>query len=384
MLISASAAVVAVGLAACSKPGDSADAGVSGATAGEEVVVAGDPAAVGGAASADASTVPAIPPIAGEPADDAGAAPAPSLDPAPAPAAAPAPDAVLARVNGTDIRSADIQQRLRARYGPQVEQAPEEQLAPIRQQFLEGLVAQMLLEQAAVKSGVEVTTEEVDARIKEATENFPPGSTLDEFLAESGMTSEMFRSDVERDLKIRKFIENETSALTKPTDAEVAKFYAEHESDFQREESVRASHILISTEGVEGEDAKKAKLAEAEAARARLVGENAEDFATVAAEISACPSKARGGDLGDFERGQMVPEFDKAAFAQEVGAVGEIVETQFGYHIIKVATRTDAGTVPLDEAKERIATYLSSEKQNSAVNSLIEKLRAEGDVEIIQ
>lgn len=97
-------------------------------------------------------------------------------------------------------------------------------------------------------------------------------------------------------------------------------------------EQIRASHILVSTDGKDKETARK----EIDAIHAEIAG--GADFAEIAKDKSDCPSGSGGGDLGSFGRGMMVPEFEQAAFALEPGALSDVVETDFGYHVI---TRTE-------------------------------------------
>ena len=137
-------------------------------------------------------------------------------------------------------------------------------------------------------------------------------------------------------------------------------------------EEATARHILIAFEGSPAappdaeplsEEAAKAK---AEEIRARIVG--GEDFAKVAeAESHDRGSAALGGDLGSFGRGQMVPEFEQAAFEGEVGAILPVVRTQFGYHVIQV---TDRGARPLDEVRDEIVDELRSERLQAEVEAL--------------
>ena len=94
-----------------------------------------------------------------------------------------------------------------------------------------------------------------------------------------------------------------------------------------------------------------------------------------------CPSGAQGGSLGDFGPGQMVPEFDQAAFSQEVGVIGEIVKTNFGYHVIMVEEKTKEGKTAYDEIKERIAEHLQNEKKGEIIQTYIAGLREKATIE---
>ncbi|MDG2125360.1 MAG: peptidylprolyl isomerase, partial [Verrucomicrobiales bacterium] len=146
----------------------------------------------------------------------------------------------------------------------------------------------------------------------------------------------------------------------------------------------KARHILVKTEaGLDGAGMaeKKAKI---EAIRARLTGEKAEDFATVAKEASEGPSGPQGGDLGQFGRGQMVKEFDAAVFSQKVGEVGEPVKTQFGYHLILVEERNEAGgRVPLAEVSGKITEFLKGQQGQEVIGKFVDGLREKAEIEYI-
>ena len=151
-------------------------------------------------------------------------------------------------------------------------------------------------------------------------------------------------------------------ASVKVTDKEVEEYYEQNKAQFVSEESVNASHILVETEEKALEilaDIKAGKVTFEDAARAN----------------SSCPSSQNGGNLGDFGRGQMVPEFDVAVFAMEVGAVSEPVKTQFGYHLIKLNSKKDSETMPLAEIAGEIKNALTAEKQRAAYDSRINQLK---------
>ena len=146
-------------------------------------------------------------------------------------------------------------------------------------------------------------------------------------------------------------------------DADVRAYYDENKEQFTKEESVNASHILVKTEeeaiSVLGE-IKEGKIS----------------FEDAAKKYSSCPSKDNGGNLGDFGKGQMVPEFDKAVFEMEVGAITDTpVKTQFGYHLIKLNAKNAAEPMPFSDIKDDIKSMLLSEKQRKAYESKINQLK---------
>ena len=139
------------------------------------------------------------------------------------------------------------------------------------------------------------------------------------------------------------------------SDEEIRTFYEENKNQFTKGGKVRAKHILI-----DSEDKCKEILEEIE--------NGTKAFEVAAQEYSTCPSGQKGGDLGEFGRGQMVKEFEDAAFNGEVGKVIGPVKTQFGYHLIKVENRTEETIASFDEAKESIRRNLLNMKQNTAYN----------------
>ncbi len=152
-------------------------------------------------------------------------------------------------------------------------------------------------------------------------------------------------------------------SASKASDAEIEKFYSENPDKFTEGESVNASHILVDTEE-----------------RAHAIYDDIKDgkitFEDAAKEHSSCPSKERGGSLGDFTRGQMVPEFDTAVFSMEIGEITSVpVKTQFGYHIIKLNSKNESTIAPFEEVKEEIRSILDSEKQRAAYESKINQLK---------
>ena len=145
-------------------------------------------------------------------------------------------------------------------------------------------------------------------------------------------------------------------------DDEVKAYYDENKAQFVRGASVAASHILVDSEEKANEI--KAKIEAGEVS-----------FEDAARENSSCPSSQNGGSLGEFTRGQMVPEFDEAAFSMEVGELRGPVKTQFGFHIIKVTSKNEESEMSYDEVKGQITNFLLGEKRQKAYDSKINQLK---------
>lgn len=173
-----------------------------------------------------------------------------------------------------------------------------------------------------------------------------------------------FKADLAKikDEMLANFAIEKALSAVKVDEAEVKKFYDEHKSEFLAGESVEASHILV-----DDEDKAKALLAD--------IREGKVSFEDAAKANSSCPSKEKGGALGNFTRGQMVPEFEQAAFAMNVGEISEPVKTQFGYHIIKLTNKTEAKEIPYEEIKPRLEQKVLTDKQQAAYSSKLNQLK---------
>ena len=147
------------------------------------------------------------------------------------------------------------------------------------------------------------------------------------------------------------------------TESEAKAFYDENPDQFKSGESVGASHILV-----DSEESALNILAEIKSGKI--------SFEDAAKAYSSCPSKENGGSLGEFTRGQMVPEFDAAVFAMAEGEISEApVKTQFGYHLIKVTSKKESNLVPFDEVKEGVKNMLSEDKKRRALDSKLNQLK---------
>lgn len=157
----------------------------------------------------------------------------------------------------------------------------------------------------------------------------------------------------------------------KVKEEDIVNFYNENPDKFTAGASVNASHILVSTED-------EANQIYAKIAAGEITFEDA------AKAHSSCPSKENGGSLGDFTKGQMVPEFDSAVFSMEVGEITKTpVKTQFGYHLIKLNSKSESTVTPIDEVKDGIRAMLENEKQRAAYESKINQLKIMYPVDIL-
>lgn len=294
---------------------------------------------------------------------------------------APAPefadDDVLVEAYGAKLTYADatkIMKRMMKAQG-----VPEEQVDKILPQMAGRAIPQLCeqfvvtagLKDAAKKAGFKCEDADVQGVFSNMTERLPAGKTLDEALEMMGTSREEAAKEIAEGVPVTKLFESLCKG-SEASDEAVAKFYEEHPEYFETPEQVRASHILVSVADKTNETAKAEARAKIEGLL-KQVREGA-DFAELAKANSDCPSKERGGDLGMFGHGQMVPEFDKAAFALATNEVSDVVETSFGFHIIKLTERQEAGKMPFDEVAPMIRKNLDSQAKNEIVEGYVESL----------
>lgn len=296
-------------------------------------------------------------------------------------AMAATPDTV-ATVNGTTIAKKDLElQKLwlvenLKRMGREVTDADKPM---VEQQALDSLIEMELLTQEAQKASVTVKPEDAAQRYEQFKKNFPKPEDFAQFLKNMDMTEEKLKKDTERELVVNTLMDKWFATLPPVTDSDLEKYYKENPQQFQQKERVKASHILVKVEEGATPETKAAAKKKIEGVQGKLKAGG--DFAALAKENSDCPSKDRGGDLGFFSKGQMVPEFEAAAFALKPGELSGIVETKFGYHLIKGAEHQQAGVTPLADVKERLKSFLENNKKREFLQKKLDELKKGAKIE---
>lgn len=289
---------------------------------------------------------------------------------------------VLAKVNGEEVTRKELEDYVRNLEGQAGSPIPADQRDRIYRGVLDQLVGYKLLVQEAKARKVVVADADVDARIAEVKKQFPSEDLFMQTLIDRKMTLDQIKSDARRDLSIARLIEAEISPRVALKPGQAEDFYKNNPDRFTEPERVRASHILIAA----AENADAAAKAQAKAKAEQILKDlkAGKDFATLARQHSQDPGSAvNGGDLGVFPLGQMVGPFNDAAFSLKPGATSDLVETQFGYHIIRVAEKHPGRTVPLEEVRPRLEEFLKHQNRESETESFVKALRAKGKVEIL-
>ncbi|MCX5645279.1 MAG: peptidylprolyl isomerase [Phycisphaerae bacterium] len=301
------------------------------------------------------------------------------------PAEAPKEDKVAVTVNGSPIMESQVQRYLDleykpllAKYAAQAPQLAAQQEKVFRENITQNLITRQLLEEQAKLAGIQVTPEELTAEMTTQLSSLNPPRTIEEYkkaVEEQGGDFDGIKRILTDRLKYHKLFESKFASTTKPTEADAKKYYDENTKEFQVPEQVRASHILIrpTDPNTDPNQAKAQAKAKAEDLLKKVKG--GADFATVAKENSDCPSKAQGGDLGLFTRDKMVKPFADAAFAMKVGEISGLVESPFGYHIIKVTEHHDPNQTMFEKAKTEIIGQLTEQKMQEAIDTYVKSLR---------
>jgi len=287
---------------------------------------------------------------------------------------------VVVSVNGDQLMRSKLDKqisrivsnpRMAGRSAEEVERARAE----IERQLIDHFVARSLLVSRAKTENLVVEDTEVTEAVEQLSGRLPQGRTMETALAADGLTMEKLQEQLRGDLAARKVVEKQVAGIPEATEEEVSSFYEANSNAFRRSETATARHILFSVDAGADETAKAEKRKLAEECCAKL--QEGADFAKLAEEHSGCNTgKRSGGDLGTFERGRMVKPFEDAAFSQEIGKVGPVVETQFGFHIIEVTGRSEAGTTPLAEVKDQIAERITNQKRQQAAKTYVDALKA--------
>lgn len=254
----------------------------------------------------------------------------------------------VATVGDAKITQAELDKILVDRYGVET---------------LNSLISEKLVEQEVKKNKIEITDEEIAKEIEVMEAQYGGKEGLTTALKNSNMTEDDLKKEVVNKLSLEKLLADDIAV----TDEEIAAYYEENKVSFSQGEQVNASHVLVETEDL------------AKEVREKLVA--GDDIADLAKEYSTDPgSKDLGGNLGFFGKGQMVPEFEEAAFTQEIGAISQPIKTTHGYHIVVVNEKKEAKVSTLEEKKEEIKASLVESKMPQAFNTWYTKTIAEYDI----
>ncbi len=257
----------------------------------------------------------------------------------------------------------------------------QQQLGMLKERAQEQAIGTKLLLDEVKKLDIKISAEDVDSEFQALLAKIDGGEEkLAEMLKPQGRTVEQLKEEMAQGVKINKLLERICADAPAPTEEEIAQHFEAHKDEYTTQGQVLAQHILIKPESdsAEHKEAAKAKLQDI---RARIVsGEST--FGDEAEKHSDCPSGKSGGSLGWFGRGMMVKPFEEAAFTMPINEVSDLIETQFGYHIIVKTDEKPAQTPSLDDLHDQVRDFLMHEKRGALVSNYVADLRSKADVKI--
>lgn len=263
------------------------------------------------------------------------------------------------------------------------EKVPAAQLNSLEMNILNQMINRQVALAEARKAPLTNAAVLAKEQLEKMKKNFPDAKAFEEQLTKAKTTEAAMVQEIEQKLEVDHLMRMRVEpTLQAPSDEDVAKFYGENPKLWQRNETVQAQHVLVKVEATADAATKAAKKKAAEAALARV--NKGEAFEKVAQEVSDDPgSKARGGELPPFSKGQMTPNFEKVAFATAAGKTSAVFETPFGFHFLKVKAKEAAKNLKLEDVKNEILSHLKRLKQGEATRLLLEDLRKDAAVKIL-
>ncbi len=305
-----------------------------------------------------------------------------------APAASPAtslvpsgpPGEVVASVNGTPITRGSLDLAVRS-VVRDTASVPGEKRAEVLRGVLDNLIRQELMYQKARAENAEATDAELAASISKLRAGFPDEAAFNAQLAKDGVEMKYLEAMLRQTVTIDKYLRSTIMPKITVSPQDETQFYEANKDKMGHPEQIRASHILLGVARDATPEQKQAARAKAEEVLAKV--RKGEDFAILAKQYSQDPgSAAQGGDLGFFARGEMVKEFETSVWALADGELSSVVETPFGFHVIKRITVRPAGLRPLDEVRGEVRQYLTGQKMQVEVQKFSDSLRQSAKIEV--
>jgi peptidyl-prolyl cis-trans isomerase C len=300
------------------------------------------------------------------------------------PAAKVSPTTPLARVNGTEIPAKQLEQAVKLfleKNGQDPKAVPAAQLQDLRKQLLDSLVSSEILFQATQTAKIVVPDASVDRQFQELQGKFPSDPEFTKYLQEQDLTPVEMKERIRRNLATEKLVKNEVDSKISVSDAEISDYYQKNKERMRRPESVKLSEIFVRADARAAAPVKAKARQKIESLLKEVRG--GKDFAGLARQFSESPDAKDGGEMGYVSRNGTLPALSQAAFNLKVNEVSDVVESPFGFHILKVTGKKAAGDVSLAEAKKQISAFLAQQKEKEAFNAYLGRLKAGAKIEIL-
>ncbi len=289
----------------------------------------------------------------------------------------------MIKINGVSLPNEAVEFEYRRLVQYYSQHMPADQIkqheSRLRAQARDQAIGAKLLLDEAQRLDLQVPTELIEKKLQPIIEQSGGRELFEQRLKENNISEEQLRGNMEQGCKVDVLIEKICEAVSDPTEAEMEKFYESNRESYRQPERVSASHILVRPASSSDEDR---VTAESKIEGISQEIKEGKDFADLAAAHSECPSgKQSGGSLGWFSRGMMVPEFEEAAFSMAVGEISDIIETQFGYHLIMKTAEDEGGQASFSEAQDKIRDVMRHDRRGKCVAAYVEDLKSKVEIE---
>jgi len=283
-------------------------------------------------------------------------------------------------INGEKIDSELIEQEIsvmRSEYQATFpNQSPIEQEKQLREWARENVIEKILIRQAAMKDPEPIDNSILD---KEYEKLLNESGGEEAFLKKTGLTQKdvpQVKTEIEQQFRVNRIIEQINSQIGKVSKKEADDFYTKNKEQFVIPEQVRAAHIVVHTDAQMSIEEAKTKMDQV-----KKDLKSGQPFEKLADALSDCPGN--GGDLGYFARGQMVQEFEDVVFSMKPYEISDIFQTGYGFHIAKVYDRRQESLAGFEQVEDKIIEHLTKQKQESALENYLDKLREDADIQEI-
>ncbi|HEB72992.1 MAG TPA: peptidylprolyl isomerase [Nitrospirae bacterium] len=292
---------------------------------------------------------------------------------------------IIAEIDGVPIGKAGYVlalkgfQRSARKFGAKVD---KEAFQKVKKDIIASIISRETFLHEASKENIKADEAVVAEKLAQVKAGFPDQKIFQNALKEQGLTEDFLKKEIVKAVIIQSLVEKNILSAINITDEALRNYYDLNQLEFEKEEMIQAAHILARADAKSSPEEKK-KARERIGEIKRKLNEGADFGKLASTESDDKAAAANKGDLGTFSKGQMVEEFSKAAFSLEPGEISDIVETQFGYHLIKVTKKVPAKVVPFEEAKDSIKAKLTQKITGEKIREYIKRLKKEFNVKVM-
>ena len=293
-------------------------------------------------------------------------------------------DGSVATVNGTAINRGEYDRemiRARQEFAMSGRRLNDSVRAEMKKRVLESLIDRELLYQESLKKGLKVEDDAVNKLYGALKDKFSSEEEFQSVLLKLKTSEADLKSEYRKRIAIQRLIAKEFAPKVSVSEEDTRAYYNNHKASFIKPEKIRVRHILIKVAPKADEATKTEARRKLKEIKGRL--EKGETFEALAKAFSQDKTASIGGDLGYISRGQTVKPFEEVAFSLTTGTVSDIVETRFGYHLIKVVDRKPESFIAYEEAREMLQKILKQRKIDKMLRSYVEELRGKAEIKKI-